>query len=57
MMYSLVVHRVTQGIPVARSCRVLGFSKQALYAWNTETKCQHDGDDPHLVNAARNVHA
>ena len=33
MMYPLVVDLAAQGIPVTRTCRVLGFSKQAFYAW------------------------
>ena len=32
MMYPLVLDLAADGIPVAVTCRVLGFSKQAFYA-------------------------
>ena len=57
MMYPLVVELAAQGIPVVRSCRVLGFSKQAFYAWRAESVSWRDWNDAHLVNAARDVHA
>jgi hypothetical protein len=33
MTYPLVRDLAVDGIPVAVTCRVLGFSKQAYYAW------------------------
>ena len=33
MRYPLVLDLAADGIPVAVTCRVLGFSKQAFYAW------------------------
>ena len=33
MMYPLVRDLAADGIPVAVTCRVLGFSKQAFYKW------------------------
>ena len=33
MSYPLVLDLAADGIPVAVTCRVLGFSKQAFYAW------------------------
>ncbi len=33
MMYPLVDDLAVDGIPVAVTCRVLGFSKQAYYHW------------------------
>ena len=33
MTYPLVLDLAADGIPVAVTCRVLGFSKQAFYAW------------------------
>ena len=33
MMYPLVLDLAADGIPVAVTCRVLGFSKQAFYKW------------------------
>jgi len=56
-MYPLVVDLAAQGIPVSRTCRVLGFSKQAFYAWRADPISQRDWDDAHLANAAIDVHA
>jgi transposase InsO family protein len=39
------------------TCRVLGFSKQAFYAWNANPISQRDWDDAHLINAAYDIHA
>ncbi len=33
MTYPLVLDLAAGGVPVAVTCRVLGFSKQAFYAW------------------------
>ncbi len=33
MMYPLVLDLAADQIPVAVTCRVLGFSKQAFYKW------------------------
>ena len=33
MIYPLVLEFAADGIPVAVTCRVLGFSKQAFYKW------------------------
>jgi putative transposase len=33
MIYPLVTDLAVDGIPVAVTCRVLGFSTQAFYAW------------------------
>ena len=38
------------------TCRVLGFSKQAFYAWRTNPVSRRDWDDAHLINAAIDVH-
>ena len=35
MMYPLVQDLAVDGIPVTLTCRVLGFSKQAFYKWQT----------------------
>jgi putative transposase len=43
-------------IPVAVTCRVLGFSKQAFYAWKADPVSQRDWDDAHLIDAARDIH-
>jgi hypothetical protein len=44
------------GIPVAVACRVLGFSKQAFYAWKAAPVTERDWSDAHLINAALDVH-
>jgi putative transposase len=56
MIYPLVRELARDGIPVSRSCRVLGFSTQAYYAWCTEPVSQRDWDDAHLIHAALEVH-
>lgn len=62
MMYPLVTDlaqaKGTQiRVPVAVSCRVLGFSRQAYYSWLADPVCQRDWDDAHLINAAIDLHA
>lgn len=57
MMYPLVGDLAGEGIPVAVSCRVLGFSKQAFYAWRKDPVSRRDFDDAQLINAAYDVHA
>jgi transposase InsO family protein len=56
MRYPLVLDLAADGIPVAVTCRVLGFSKQAFYAWRQNPVSQRDWDDAHLINAALDVH-
>lgn len=56
-MYPLVLDLAADGVPVTVTCRVLGFSTQAFYKWRTAPLSQRDGDDAHLVNAARDIHA
>jgi transposase InsO family protein len=56
MMYPLVLDLADDGIPVAVTCRVLGFSKQAFYAWRANPISQRDWDDAHLTNAALDIH-
>jgi putative transposase len=43
-------------IPVAVTCRVLGFSRQAFYAWKRNPVSQRDWDDAHLINAVADIH-
>jgi putative transposase len=57
MKYPLVRDLAADGIPVAVACRVLGFSKQAFYAWCQNPVSQRDWDEAHLINAALDVHA
>jgi hypothetical protein len=56
MTYPLVEDLAADGIPVAVTCRVLGFSKQAFYAWRRRPVSQREWDDAHLVNAALDIH-
>ncbi|TDB69409.1 IS3 family transposase [Micromonospora sp. KC723] len=57
MMYPLVGDLAAGGIPVAVTCRVLGFSKQAYYAWKNSPVSQRDWDEAHLIDAALDIHA
>lgn len=57
MRYPLVDDLAADGIPVAVTCRVLGFSKQAYYKWRQNPVPQRDWDDAHLIDAARDIHA
>jgi putative transposase len=56
MTYPLVLDLAADKIPVAVTCRVLGFSKQAFYAWRQNPVSQRDWDDAHLINAAADIH-
>ncbi|NDV11034.1 IS3 family transposase [Rhodococcus sp. IEGM 248] len=57
MMFPLVRDLAADGIAVAVTCRVLGFSRQAFYKWNTDPVSRRDWDDAHLINAALDIHA
>ena len=56
MIYPLVTDLADEGIPVALTCRLLGFSKQAYFKWRANPVTQRDWDDAHLLHAAREVH-
>ena len=56
MSYPLVLDLAADGVPVAVTCRVLGFSKQAFYQWKQKPVSDRDYDDAHLINAAIDVH-
>jgi transposase InsO family protein len=56
MTYPLVENLAADGIPVAVTCRILGFSKQAFYAWKRSPVSQRDVDDAYLINAALDIH-
>jgi putative transposase len=56
MIYPLVRELAAEKIPVAVTCRVLGFSKQAFYKWQANPVSQRDWDDAHLINAAYDIH-
>ena len=57
MIYPLVRELAAEHIPVAVTCRVLGFSTQAFYKWLACPVSQRDWDDAHLINAALDIHA
>jgi putative transposase len=56
MRYPLVLDLAADGVPVAVTCRVLGFSKQAFYAWRQNPVPRRDWDEAHLINAALDIH-
>jgi putative transposase len=56
MIYPLVHELAADDIPVAVTCRVLGFSRQAFYKWQANPVSQRDWDDAHLINAAIDIH-
>jgi transposase InsO family protein len=59
MMFPLVLDLAAdpdQPIPIAVTCRVLGFSKQAFYKWRTSPVTDRDWADAHLINAAIDIH-
>ena len=51
MMYPLVRDLADDAIPVAVTCRVLGFSKQGYYQWRHAPVADRDWADAHLLNA------
>ena len=57
MMFPLVRDLAAEGFPGAVTCGVLGFSRQAYYAWAAEPCSQRDWDDAHLLNAIVDAHA
>ncbi len=56
MSYPLVLDLAVDTIPVTVTCRVLGFSTQAFYAWRKNPISRRDWDDAHLTNAALDIH-
>ena len=60
MIYPLVrdlAARTRARVPVAVTCRVLGFSKQAYYSWLRDPVSQRDWDDAHLIDQALAIHS
>ncbi|MGY1945136.1 IS3 family transposase [Nocardia asiatica] len=61
MMYPLVLDLAADTapvqVPVAVTCRVLGFTPQAFYKWKKNPVSQRDWDEAHLINAAYDIHA
>jgi putative transposase len=56
MMYPLVRDLAAEGIPVAVTCQMLDFSKQAFYIWSACPVTDRDWACAHLINAAIDVH-
>ena len=56
MMYPLVTDLADEGIPVALTCRVLGFSRQGYFKWRAKPVCDRDLSDAYLINAALDAH-
>lgn len=56
MKYPLVRELAADGIPVAVTCRVLGFSSQGYYKWMKCPITGRDLDDAYLTNAALDAH-
>jgi putative transposase len=56
MMYPLVTDLADEGIPVAVTCRVLGFSKQGYFKWRAKPICDRDLSDAYLINDAIDAH-
>ena len=46
----------TGPVPIAVTCRVLGFSRQAFYAWDKNPVSDRDLVDAYLTNAALDIH-
>lgn len=57
MMFPLVLDLAADGVPVAVTCRVLNFSKQAFCKWKSNPVSVRDWEEAHLINAAIDVHA
>lgn len=57
MTFPLVRDLAADGVPVAVTCRVLGFSRQAFYAWTQDPVSDRDLDEAYLINAALDIHA
>lgn len=57
MMYPLVRDLAATGIPVAVTCRVLGFTTQGFYKWCANLVSDRDLEEAHLINAAYDIHA
>ncbi len=47
MIYPLVTDLAADGVPVAVTCRVLGFSKQGYYRWRASPVTERDWVDAH----------
>ena len=56
MTFPLVLDLAADGIPVAVTCGLLGFSRQAFYSWKADPVSERDLVDAYATNAAFEVH-
>lgn len=56
MTFPLVLDLAADGIPVAVTCGLLGFSRQAFYSWKSAPVSERDLVDAYATNAAFEVH-
>ncbi|MEU4365679.1 IS3 family transposase [Promicromonospora sp. NPDC023987] len=56
MTYPLVQELAADGLPVAVTCRVLGFSRQGYYKWLARPVTDAQWRQAHLINAALDIH-
>ena len=56
MTFPLVLDLAADGIPVAVTCGLLGFSRQAFYSWRAHPVSERDMVDAYATNAALEVH-
>lgn len=60
MIYPLVREMAATGarvrVPVAVTCRVLGFSEQAYYQWLKSPRSSRDIEEEHLIGVLRGLH-
>ena len=60
MMYPLVQELAATGarirVPVAVTCRVLGFSEQAYYQWLKQPRSAREIEEAHLIGVLRELH-
>jgi transposase InsO family protein len=56
MMYPLVLDLAADRIPVAVTCRVLGFSIQGFNKWRRNPVSDREWDEAHLINPALDIH-
>jgi hypothetical protein len=57
MTYPLVQKLAADGLPVAVTCRVLGFSRQGYYKWRACPVTDAQWRQAHLINAAHDIYA
>ena len=56
MKFPLVRELAAEGVPVAVTCRVMGFSKQAYFKWLRDPVSTLDWEIAHLTNTVVDAH-